>query len=83
MTDDAIPKGPVVERQGFDLADHTVRKVLPVAAELCRQGVENEQRLQRDPARYQRRVIDCYAVTEMRDVNGLQLPVHFVETCEA
>lgn len=74
--------GSTVETQGVDVNRFTLERILPGAAELCEQGQLNATKLERDPNRFQRRVIDCYYVTEMRDVNGLMLPVTFVETCE-
>jgi hypothetical protein len=79
----AAKRAPVVESQGLDLNEYVVRNILPGAAELCEKGIENEKRLQRDPNRFQRKVIDYYDTVVWADHgNGVATPTRMFETCE-
>lgn len=79
----AKKRQPVVESQGVDLNRYTIERILPGAAELCEEGQRREIALERDPKRYQRKVIDYVDTVVWADHGtGVATPTLMFETCE-
>lgn len=64
--------GPVVERQGIDVNDYTLKHILPGAAQMCEEGQLREKMAERDLPKFERKV---YYATE---VHGLTMTVNGV-----
>lgn len=64
---------PAVVTRG-DIAEHTLRHVLPVAAQMCAEGQLRETMQERDTPKYERRVFHCVEVKPGEYVTVTPLP---------
>lgn len=64
---------PAVVTRG-DIAEHTLRHVLPVAAQMCEEGQLREKMQERDAPKYERRVFHCVEVKPGEFVTVTPLP---------
>jgi hypothetical protein len=70
--DTATPAEHVVERQGIDLNEYTLKHILPGAAEMCEEGRLREVAAERDLKPFERRVVYATEVRGMmHTVNGI------------